>query len=366
MPQITSPTRGFTGYSPDLEPEISQFLQAAWPDRDSDLMLRRWRWQYLDSASRFGIDPLVCMYRKDGIVAHQGIIPVRAKIGSVERLTGWFVETMVLECERGKTIGPMLIKKALETLPFNLSLGQTEQMRSIQYALGWTEVGPLRTWFYPLHPLRILQQRFASPVVRALSAAALAGTSRLRSLASGGSPNKPVAIQRIDRFDKRFDQFWRRMSNELTCSVVRDADFMNWKFVDQPGQDFLRLGFSYNGELLASAVIAFLEPNEVYSYRRAFIVDLLLERIDVPASLQVLHEIIKTCRERHADAVIVDIVDPFAESLLQQFGFLPRPPQRSLLLSRGDLSPNESGMITRHDQWFLTRADSDIDRPWRS
>jgi hypothetical protein len=347
-----------------LEAEIGPFLQEAWPDRDAEVMGRRWNWQYRDSARRLGVDPMVCMYRKEGIVAHQGIIPAKVKIGDTEWITGWFTDTMTLESVRGKAIGPMLIKKALESLPFNLSLGQTEYMRSIQFALGWTEIGPLRTYFYPLRPARVLRAKLANPLVRAAAAFAMAGRRRLHEARAWARRDTSVRSLELAQFDATYDRFWRKLASSLTCAVVRDASFMNWKFRDQPGQEFLRLAFFRRDDVVATAVIAFLSETEAYPYRRAIIVDLLLARDDRSGAVQVLSEIYKNCLARNADAVVIDIVDAYAENVLRSCGFLARQPRRVFLISRGDLPAAEWSLAGNHDNWLLTRADSDIDRPW--
>src|SRR2546422_180295 len=107
--------RGLLGYEPSLEDEILEFQKVAYPARRQDWIAPRWRWMFLASAERLGVSPMVWLYRNaSGIVAHQGAIPIRLKIGKAERVTGWFVETMALPSVRGKAIGPMLVKKALE------------------------------------------------------------------------------------------------------------------------------------------------------------------------------------------------------------------------------------------------------------
>ncbi len=50
---------------------------------------------------------------------------------------------------RQRGIGPILLLRSKEDLPFNLSLGQTEEMREILERLGWQRVGALTNYMLP-------------------------------------------------------------------------------------------------------------------------------------------------------------------------------------------------------------------------
>ena len=120
-------SQGFLTYQAEHEDEIFAFQQNEYPERNPDHVGPNWRWMFLESATRLGLEPSVWLYRKNNsIVAHQGAIPVLLHIDHEELSTGWFVETMAATSVRGSAIGPMLIKRALEDMPLNLSLGQTE------------------------------------------------------------------------------------------------------------------------------------------------------------------------------------------------------------------------------------------------
>ncbi len=84
MSNVTQPpkVKGLIGYDPALEQEIFDFQQVAYPTRRTDWIAPRWRWMFLASAQRLGIPPMVWLYRNaSGIVAHQGAIPVKLKVG---------------------------------------------------------------------------------------------------------------------------------------------------------------------------------------------------------------------------------------------------------------------------------------------
>lgn len=363
MPSNTvTEMRGLIRYEPSLDDELFAFQRAAYPERRDDWVEPRWRWMFLESAKRLGVEPMVWLYRaKSGIVGHQGAIPVQLKVGSEELTTGWFVETMVLESHRGKAVGPMLVKKALEDLPLNLSLGQTEQMRELQFALGWKQVAPLDIWMYVLNAQRVLHGK-KNALVRPLAAAMLKTHQFFRGLVSGG--RREFNVAQIERFERQHDELWRQASRDIPCAVVRDASYLNWKYVDQPGQNFVRLEVRRDGEAAAVVVLQIREPDEDYLYRRGFLADLVVSPFDAAAVDAALRAARDEARARQADALIFPCIDSQLNRKLKRHGFLNRQPTRYFLIAATDAEKGVARQMQLAENWRITMGDSDIDRPW--
>jgi hypothetical protein len=355
--------KGFFGYEPWLEQEIFQFQRQTYPHRSSELIAPRWRWMYVSSASRLGVTPMTWVYHDgSGVVAHQGAIPVQVQVGGEKYTTGWFVETMAHERIRGKAIGPMIIKKALEGLPFNLSLGQTEQMRQIQLALGWQVVAPLNTYVLAMRPKTVLRAKVRNKVIADLAAAALSMRQVTRRAMSRVPQNYDV--REIERFDARHDRFWRTIQGEFPCAVVRDASFLNWKFVEQPGQEVIRLELIRHGEVAALTSFVIREPDSHYPYRRALLLDLLASPSDTGSVLAALDAVRGVANTRKAALVSFDVTCQRIERSVRRFGFIFRGHTRVFLVSARGLPERHRRLVLNRGNWFLSRADSDIDRPW--
>jgi hypothetical protein len=357
--------RGILGYHESLEEQIFQFQREAYPARREDWIAPRWRWMFLDSARRLGVEPMVWLYRNtSGIVAHQGAIAVKLKVGPREVVTGWFVETMALEAVRGKSIGPMLILKAKEDLPFNLSLGQTENMRALQFKMGWKQVAPLETVAFVLNSNRVLQGKFQNSLVRGIVAAGLRTRQFVNFLAGRRRLHWKPAVSEISRFGDAHDRLWDEVKHDYPCAVVRDASFLNWKYVDQPGQDFICLEVRKEQQIVAVAIVLVREPEQGYHYRRGFIVDLVVKTSDPEIVWATFDEVRKVCKRRHADMLIFSVINKTLGKLALHYGFLPREPKRFFLVSAGSLSSEDAQMVSAANNWFVTMGDSDIDRPW--
>ena len=359
---VASPAavRGLVRYEPSLDAEILRFNREGYPTRREDWVEPRWRWMFLDSATRLGVEPMVWMYRaKTGIVAHQGAIAVKLRAGNREFVTGWFVETMVLEAYRGRAVGPMVVKKALEDLPLNLSLGQTPEMRALQFALGWVEVSPLSSFAYALNPAAVVEGKVA-PLLKPLAATALWGRQRWRTVRA----TSDLEVGEVDRFGVEHDRLWARVAPRFACAVVRDASYLNWKYVAQPGQTFRRLEIRRGEDIVAVVVVTTRDQEPGYAYRRGFIVDVVVDPGDRPAVHGALRAACDSLQRAGADLAWCDVINPALESELEACGFLRREATRWLLVSTAGADAAAAAVLRDPGAWLVTAGDSDIDRPW--
>lgn len=355
--------RGLLRFDERLAGELFAFQREAFPTRRPDWVEPRWRWMFLESAARLGVQPYVWLFRsKRGIVAHQGAIAVRLHTRAGEVTTGWFVETMVLEEVRGKAVGPMLVTKAVQDLPFNLSLGQTELMRELQYKLGWRRVAPLETLVFVLRGAPVVRGKFPAPIAAA-AGLALNLSQRLRHWRGRGR-RQPFSVRTLPRFDRTHDDLWAEVRNDYPVAVVRDASYLNWKYVDQPGQAFDRLEVSSGGRIIGIAVVSFSDADDAYRYRRAWLTELVVSPRDDGAVWGTLEAVRRHASGHHADLISFDLIsEPLVERALA-FGFVRRPSTRELLISPGPEPDAIAQLALDGRHWLITRGDSDIDRPW--
>jgi GNAT superfamily N-acetyltransferase len=315
----------------------------------------------VDSARRLGIEPRIWVYRDAGqLVGYTGAIPVRVKVGAEVRDSAWLVDTMVLEAYRSKAVGSRIMVQAHEDLPFALSLGQTAEMREVQERLGWRRVAPLETAQLLIRPENVLKGKLPWPAAVA-AGLGLRASSTVRDLLR---ERTQARVNEVGRFDERHDRLWREVAPSLTCAVVRDASYLNWKYVDQPGQTFLRLEIVDGDRVTGVAVLMFREPDDAYRYRRAFLVDFVAPLTDEARLAQLIEAAKAAAAGRGADALSCLHIGSALTAALRRHGFRLREPERYLLVDPGGLEPRALDTALSADSWFVTHGDSDIDRPW--
>lgn len=354
--------RGLFGYSAELVPEIVAFQRETFPEREVSLIEPRWRWMFEQSARRLGVAPMVWVYRAaSGIVAHQGAIAVRCKVGAHTLTTGWFVETMVHERHRGRAVGPMLVKKALEDLPFNLSLGQTEQMREMQRALGWVQVGPLPVAALAVRARHVLAGKGAA-VVRPAAALGLFARRAVGTYVRGTA--RGIDVSRDAPLGAEHDALWERAAADVPVAVVRDASFLEWKYRTQPGQRFVTLDVRRAGRLLGFVAFVMRAPDRAYRYARAVVTDVIVPPSDVGAVRACVRALHDAARQEGADLITVGLNQPAIQAELSRQGYVSRPHERVLLIAPGAEDHPVRPWLARPETWLLSMSDSDIDRPW--
>jgi hypothetical protein len=360
----TERPRGLVRYTPSLDDELFVFQREAFPTRRADWVEPRWRWMFQQSAERLGIEPMVWLYRgKQGILAQQGGIPVRLHTSDGECITGWFVETMVLEQARGKAVGPMLVAKARQDLPFNISLGQTEQMRELQYSLGWKRVADLETLVFVLRAAKAVDGKVPA-AVRPAAGATLRVSQTLRWWRGRRQAAATFVAEPLTQFGPAHDELWARVKAAYAVAVVRDASYLNWKYVEQPGQDFIRLEIRRDGKVTGIVVISIVEPDGVYRTRRVFVNEIVVDPNNDRDVWSALEAARTQAIDRGGDLLLFDVINPALVRRALGFGFTRRESTRVLLVATNEPAPPAEQLALDGANWLITRGDSDIDRPW--
>jgi hypothetical protein len=168
----------------------------------------------------------------------------------------------------------------------------------------------------------------------------------------------------IDRFAERHDRLWADASSGLRCAVVRDASYLNWKYVAQPGQSFTRLDITDGGRLVGVAVWMLRPADQHYQYGRAFLVDLVAPTHDDALLQRIVKAACAAIEGDGVDALLCHHISPALTRALRGAGFHLREPERYLLLDTEGLSGDVLDTVLSPEAWFVTHGDSDIDRPW--
>jgi FkbH-like protein len=345
-------------YEPSMHPGLMEFCRIGWPDRDATTMQKRWDWMFIESAKRLGVVPKVWLARDSGrIIGHMGAQWTRLKVSQDEITTAWFVDTMVLDAYRSKGVGAQILLQAEEDMPTALSLGQTAEVRRILDSLGWKQICPLKIHMFMNQPRKVFKGKL--PLGADWLAAGYFGWNPSRQRGLQGSRNPKIRLRRVARFDSTHDELWNQMRQGVACAGVRDSGFLNWKYIEQPGQRYDCWEVWHTDKLIGVLVTKIEEPSRAYGYRRLHWVDVVC-RLEPDILDLVIHGCIAKSTELGVDAISVQLTHQSIEQRLVAHGFVSRPHSRYLYASRG-LVETYPGLDS--SRWLVTHGDSDIDRP---
>ena len=150
---------------------------------------------------------------------------------------------------------------------------------------------------------------------------------------------------------------WQRAARDIRCAVVRDASYLNWKYVEQPGQEFMRLEMRDGGALVGNAVLMFRAADRHYHYRRAFLVNIVAPLGDAALLQQLVRAVAGAAEQQGADALICMHISAPLTDALRTCGFLLREPSRFLVVSPGDVEGPALAQLVSAGSWFVTQGD---------
>lgn len=266
---------------------------------------------------------------KNEIVCYQARLPRRFR----SEHTGTFVprqevDTLITPSERGK--------KHLRTLGNHagpkrdyLGMGFPNQFYRSKLTPGkGTGVVPMVNWLFPLTVGRLIEDkpyRFFGPLVNVFS--------NLYALCWLGTRPKNIEMRPVTRFERDYEL------DQAYIHGDRSADYLNWRFIDNPMRSYSAYEFFAGGENIGYCVYAEVESSvEIF--------DIVTDR----RHTKCMRLLADHCREKG----FPNMSFRCAGFDLKEFGFLRRGAPNDFMISDA-----RNGPFRPHGAWRLTLTDSD-------
>jgi hypothetical protein len=235
---------------------------------------------------------------------------------------------------------------------------------------GWTRLPPrvsmnLEYLSDPLRPmLRILDAgallgRFTnSRILAAVGSSASAATHAVCARVAGRD-DQLSAVVRLEAFDDRVDELWKRARRTELAMVVRNHRYLNWRYCARPDAQYLLYGFERGDELagfLVARAVTYL------GVRWGYLVDFLAPQDSHGVLRALVGQALADFRSSRTAAVSCFVTDPLARRALLRSGFLPVPQRRPVRFVR--LIRNRRPDLIRFrdaKRWYLTMGDGDLE-----
>lgn len=313
------------------EERIVQLLVSVfnpWPHFDLSVdPLDHWLWKFRDNPSR---EVIICLALSDGeIIGCFHDLVQTLKIGDRAFLGCQGVDVAVHQDYRGQGIYGKLIRYAHELerkRGILLHYGVNTNPATIRESkkLGNLELPHVR---FLSSRIRDVNRHFEvnnvkNALLRKLIYLVLVRFYKLRyTIWKPDYALNDFSINEVKEFDDRFTQFWEEIGKNYAFIVERTKNYLNWRFCDPRGGDYVCKVAENNGNVLGYVVLRINRLRE--SYPQGTIVDLLT----LPQRLDVLEALVSHACQYFDNGDINSVNTLIVkghphEAVLKRFGFI--------------------------------------------
>ena len=336
------------------KPAALRFLGDVFQDNPRIGDGRFWDWHFLENPYTSAENlPVWLAFDGERIAGQLAATQVKLQIGGEREDAIWILDLIVHNDFRRRGIAKKLVRAAEDFCPLRLGVNTAAQ-RSTELLLGMD-------WQLISRVPRFGKLLFAGNAVREIrrndSARRIFNRLSRAFSAKIADPFADGKLRIVEKFDESFDELWQSSQPLNKCAVVREADFLNWQFVNQPDKKYDVFGYYENEKLLGYAVMFFRRADKNGAIDKAAVSDIFYHPARGEKVVEaLLAGIIYLARERKAGSLVIDALDDLIVGKLRKFKFRPIKNPLQLLVK----SANYQNLLYDENRWFLTRADADV------
>jgi GNAT superfamily N-acetyltransferase len=346
--ELAAPAR----YQPAQREALLAFLQRAYGSSSLFAQESYVRWLYEEGQG----SALYLQWIDGRVVGQLGSQRCLLSVGGKDVLAHWAVNFFVDPELQHAGIGAALANFRKLDTPISLSIEVTPFAVKTAKRVGSVSAGAVPIFARALTG-RAISRRFGS-WTRPFALLAMPGLAALDWFAERTLRAEKVELHPVPAFDERADKLWADNRGRYPVVSDRSAAALNWRFAKYPVPGRYKLFYV----LRAGAAIG-------YVVLRTELRDGLLDGVVVDffcapeATYTVLAAAAGRLRAEGAGAIFCLVCLPGQASPFRRLGFVRRPGAWPLYVRTTGVEPVLEGQLRQLSNWFLTSAESDIDRP---
>lgn len=343
--------------------KIFELANAVHPEReyDKEKWMSWWRWKYEDNpagSSRF----LVADH--DGkIVGMRPFILVKMQIAGETVMASQNTDLKTHPRYRRQGVFSTLEKNSFSQLK-DEEICLTYSFPNMSSYPGYMKTGlfmdicALKTLIKPLNLRNLLKKRIKNNSL--LKICTITGSIFIGIFyRTKKTPEiEGLTITKIVSFDNRIDDFWNKISRDYKIIVVRNQEYLNWRYINRPDRNYTIFLAEERGEICGYIVLRYQKKEELSS---GYIIDIIapLDRPDVINSL--LSRAIKYFKEKRVDGIFcIMAADKKIHKIFRKNGFIRK---RFRIVSKYITRINSPKISEKYlkdkKNWFIQLGDSD-------
>ncbi len=205
-----------------------------------DSFKQRWKWQYLDHPQTKNIKMIVA---EDGekLVGTRSLFPQQIMLQGSKIQGVVSSDTMVHPDYRRRGIMDEIVNRSLDVAPVAYAKGVNPGMYTLLMKRGYKPIRPNTFMRSIVSISKMVLARFdlykRVPVFEKLHF------------------DPTSEFQYAESFGPEFDTFWRRIAPSYFGIWVKNSDYMNWRYVNQPYIDYHAFYHKRNGEIVSVVLL---------------------------------------------------------------------------------------------------------------
>jgi GNAT superfamily N-acetyltransferase len=314
----------------------------------------RWEWQYRRNPNNPLGTPVIWIAREGPtIIGQYATMPVRLWVRGQEVDASWGMDVMVAPERQRQGIGEVLFRTWDRHTGASLGLGLSESSHRLFQKLRWPEPGPIPCFIKPLTRRAFKRPHWPEAVNDLVSAL----TVPLIKVMARTLPLR-AEIEVIRRFPPECTALWQRLAPKFDFAVRRDAQYLNWKYIEAPHVRYSVAALRRDGRFEGYAVYRHRqEPRG----RVTSLVDFLVDPSDEAGLKTLLRWVDREARVEDSDKVRTFALHTGFRRLLRKSGYFNvKSTMEFTVKVNGVHVPPDFYKHT--DRWHVTLGDSDQDR----
>jgi len=280
------------------------------------------------------------------------------KIGSKEVLSAQVTDVVVLPEYRArgtliKIVGGGIEECVKGGVDINYGFSIKLTYRIATKLLGFTGICPIFNMAKVLNPAPYLQQKVGFRLVTNSLGFAAKQVIKVVNKKKLAIP-KELRIDELSHFDHRFDDFWYKEAENYQIALVRDSQYLNWRYINNPTQ--YKIFCVGENRSIKGFIVLKCSQEDV---KRGRILEILVEWGNETIADLLLIKAINYFLDQKVDFVTCWMLEhsPIFQTLKKR-RFVERETSTNLI-ARSYMPDYPNKYLIAQTKWYVTMGDSD-------
>lgn len=163
--------------------------------------------------------------------------------------------------------------------------------------LSWTSFNQVP---YLIKPFRL--SYFIKKLIKKKTDANIAESNQLVQGLDKIASINGMQLRPIDKFNQAYDSLWEKAAKTMGVAIERNSKYMNWRYVDKPGEVYYRYGV-YNADNELQCIVVFALKNK-HDGLIGYLMELIYDPAYPAIGRSVLKIVSKILRKNKADLIL--------------------------------------------------------------